>query len=496
MKKILKRDEFFNFIIFITIFISSLSIILLKQLYDLDELWNYNFARNISKGLIPYKDFNMIVTPLLSFVGGIILKLTTDKLIVIRICSCLLITVISYVIYKIFNLLNIKKEVSIIYLGLIFILLKNLIAFDYNLASLFILLIVLYNELNNFKHSNDIFKPSIKHDILLGIIAGMAVLCKQTVGVLICFTFLMNKVVFIKSKENFKYFLKIFMFRLTGILIPIIICFTYLVVNGAFYDFISYTIKGTKEFSNFYSYTNLLKFSAIGILAVLIPLMFLLETFLLIKKKRERKNYFILVYSLAMSIVIFPISDVIHFVIGTIPAIVLLLYELYIFLYNMLFEKRKVFKIICIYISTFIIIFLYFYAFNNFYNYIKSKKEFSDIYQYQNVIISEKLKKRTLDVDEYILKSKKDVKVLEASAVLYMIPINKYNKDYDMFNKGNFGEDGENRLIEDIKKSENRQYLILKDNYVLNWQTPTKIINYVKENKKKIGEVSIYDIYE
>ena len=27
-----------------------------------DEVWNYGFAYNISNGLIPYKDFNKIVT--------------------------------------------------------------------------------------------------------------------------------------------------------------------------------------------------------------------------------------------------------------------------------------------------------------------------------------------------------------------------------------------------------------------------------------------------
>lgn len=30
---------------------------------------------NISKGLIPYKDFNMIVTPMYSFIGGIFVKM-------------------------------------------------------------------------------------------------------------------------------------------------------------------------------------------------------------------------------------------------------------------------------------------------------------------------------------------------------------------------------------------------------------------------------------
>ena len=29
-----------------------------------DEIWNYGFAYDISLGLIPYRDFNMVITPL------------------------------------------------------------------------------------------------------------------------------------------------------------------------------------------------------------------------------------------------------------------------------------------------------------------------------------------------------------------------------------------------------------------------------------------------
>ena len=31
---------------------------------DQDGIWNYGFGYSISKGLVPYKDFNMIVPPL------------------------------------------------------------------------------------------------------------------------------------------------------------------------------------------------------------------------------------------------------------------------------------------------------------------------------------------------------------------------------------------------------------------------------------------------
>lgn len=53
------------FIIMILLFSAT---VLPRNLANLDEIWNFNFARNIANGLIPYNDFNMLQTPLLSFI--------------------------------------------------------------------------------------------------------------------------------------------------------------------------------------------------------------------------------------------------------------------------------------------------------------------------------------------------------------------------------------------------------------------------------------------
>ena len=497
MKKKTNKKIIFDILIFLLMLMASISVILLKRLDDLDELWNYNFARNISMGLIPYKDFNMIVTPLFSFIGGIILKLTVDKLIVMRISAAIITTTILFVSYKIFSLLNIKKQVSIIFLAIMFLLFQNLISFDYNWTILLITLIILYSELKLYTNNKNIFEINHKYDLIIGILSGTAFLCKQTAGLLVAFIFVTNKILFIhKSKENFKMFCKIFIYRTIGVLIPIIVCFIYLVINQAFGDFISYAVKGTREFSNYYFYTNLIGFDAVGFLAILLPITIIIEIILVLLKKNKIENYLMLVYSLAMLLIIFPISDAMHFIIGATPAILLFLYRIYSLLFGVLENEKKIIKVVCLYFSTAIVIFAVFYIINNCYKYIKYKDYFSNVNQYQYTIIPSETKKMLNEIDTYILHSQKDIKVLEASAVLYMIPIGRYNKDYDMFNKGNFGENGENRLIEDIKNSNNRQYLILKDNYILNWQTPTKVVDYVKENKNKVGEVSIYDIYE
>ena len=39
--------------------------VLLYPLGDLDELWNYNLCRGVSMGYVPYRDFSMVMMPLL-----------------------------------------------------------------------------------------------------------------------------------------------------------------------------------------------------------------------------------------------------------------------------------------------------------------------------------------------------------------------------------------------------------------------------------------------
>lgn len=73
--KILIKSHYQSILIFIGILLIISPVILSRQLNNLDEIWNYNFAKNIADGLIPYKDFNMLQTPLLPFINGLILKI-------------------------------------------------------------------------------------------------------------------------------------------------------------------------------------------------------------------------------------------------------------------------------------------------------------------------------------------------------------------------------------------------------------------------------------
>ena len=287
----------------------------------------------------------------------------------------------------------------------------------------------------------------------------------------------------------------------------------YLLVTNSLIDFINYAILGIKTFSNKIAYTGLLQDDnlEIRILAVLIPASIILNAIILLiarilkRENNEFKNILtILIYSVSIIIVMYPISDKIHFLIGSFIALIGLIYQIYLLgkiLYRKirLAQKYKVYKITTLLIQVSIFVGIAIYGINNLYNYIKVEKN-KRIDHYKNIEISEGLIERIDEIDAYISEQEnngKKVYILDAEETIYMIPLNKYNKDYDMFLKGNIGKDGEQGQIEKIQnRNDNELYLIRNSKLRSNWQTPLNVVNYVRNNLEKIGEISIYEVFK
>lgn len=345
-----------------------------------------------------------------------------------------------------------------------------------------------------------------------GILAGLAICTKQSIGATLAVIVVIYKLLFVENKEQFKEYIKISFTRIAGILIPVITMFIYLIATGAIQEFINYAILGISTFSNKISYARLLQNDKVEIrvLSILMPISIMLMAIVLIitkalKKENEKiQNILtILIYSLSIIIVMYPISDKIHFLIGSQISIIGLIYMLSLsgkWLYNKIkyTKKYKAYKIISltIWIAMFAIILTT--AINNIYVYAKTNKNV-EISHFKNIEIDVDLENRINEIDTYILEKEqegKKVYILDAEAAIYMIPIDKYNKDYDMFLKGNIGKDGEEGQIEKIKqKDENTLYLIRNENLKTNWQTPTDVIKYIRNNLEKVEEISIYEVY-
>ena len=92
-----------DIVVIFFIFVICLSNIFGSTYSNLDEIWNFNFARNVSNGLVPYKDFNMVPTPLLSLICGGFFKIFGQELIVMRSLAVVFLTSIFFIVYKILN---------------------------------------------------------------------------------------------------------------------------------------------------------------------------------------------------------------------------------------------------------------------------------------------------------------------------------------------------------------------------------------------------------
>lgn len=488
MKKKKIIQELF-FIIIIMLFFCLKYIV--KQVNDLDELWNYNFARGIANGLMPYRDFNIIITPMLPTVCGLIMRIFGQELYIMRVLAIILNTALIYIIYKIQQNLKINKAIILGTIVLIFYLLGKLFAIDYNFAITLNTLIILYLELKSNKETP---KLDLKYDFLIGILLGIGITIKQTVGIVVMLAFSGYFIVFnIKNKESYKKFF----IRILGAMIPCAIMIIILLINGALYDFFDYCILGIKTFSNKISYIELIKGKniLIKILSILMPLIILINAFLGIIKK-DNNCRILFAAEISLMILTFPISDRIHFSISIIPSIIGLAY-----LFNMLIIKINCKK------NSFIVTFVatactltlfvclglqYITAFKQT-KQINVNKEINN-YKYLN------LDKASIEdiklIDNYILSQEKKVYILDPSAVYYMIPINRYNKDYDLFLIGNLGGRGEQGQIQKIKNETNVIYLIKNEKHRRNWQNPEKVRKFVIENLNKIGEIGVFDIYE
>lgn len=512
IKKYIKKE----YILCIFLFIAIFSTIIIKPLGDLDEIWNYNVARNMTIGKIPYKEISTITTPLLPAINSIFLKVLGNNLIIMRILSAILGTAILYTIYKIFRKVLKETNISVIFTLLIGILLKDVYCIDYNYATLLLTLIILYLDLK---------KQSITktHEFIQGILAGLAICTKQSIGIIVAVATILYLVINIKSKQDIKSELKNIGIRTLGVILPLFVLLIYLIVTNALGEFINYAILGISTFDNSIKYTELFNNESliIVILAKIVPIITLttvivsVTTFITQRIKKEkideqtRTIQILTLYGLPMLAVIYPIADKIHFLIGSIIILILTIYLIIIgieLIYNKIeFKKKKfVYKTVTLLIMIILAILIVEHTVSNILYYIDKYTENkinTKIECYNYIEIPDYLIERINDIDTYITEQQnngKSVYILDAESAIYTIPLNKYTKDYDMFLKGNIGKDGEKGQIEKIEKEANEKtiYLIKNEKYSLNWQTPKTVIDYIRLNFQKTGELTIFDIYE
>ena len=312
MKKINKKE----ICIFIATLIFIASQILPKSVTNLDEIWIFNNANCIANGLIPYKDFNIIIGPLFPLMFGILLKIFGQEMIVTRIASIIFDTI---------------KYIALIVLAYI---MKNYFTFDYNWATLLIVLIIVYIEIVKRE-------DSWKKDLFLGVLAGISITIKQTIGIILCIATIGYKILEVRNLKSFKKFIKSALIRLLGVFIVTAVFIIILLKLDCLNDYIDYCIAGIPTFINKISYLRLIKNKNLIIRFLsIIPSVVLLLLIITYIKKKDEKALILAIYSIINIIFVYPISDETHFVVGITITIIGIAYLINLIDLNLKIPKK------------------------------------------------------------------------------------------------------------------------------------------------------------
>ena len=436
-----------NFLILLLLFILLLIFNLFLYPITLDEIWNYGFSYNILNGKIPYLDFNIVLTPLFSFIMTLPLMMFGNNILVFNIFNI-------FIILGCFLLLHSLIDDNMWLCALIFFIPFPILYPSYNLFLLLLFLYLIYLEKNE------------KSDCLIGFIVGCLILTKQSVGVFLLLPCLLY---YLKNKKKF-------ISRLIGCIIPCSIFLIYLLITKSFMSFLDLCLFGLFDFAGNNSVTS--KFYLfVFILICLVTIIFI------VKEPKNIYNYYALMfYSISM-----PLFDAYH--VGfQILVFVLLCFINFNFLKRLPIYSFAIFLVVyaCLFVS---------YSYGNISSFKKMYPNNINHFEYR--YLGSKQVDFTNEVSNYIKKNKDYKYMFLDSNGYYFRIINDESASYlDLINMGNWGYNGSDKLINSIKKlPKNTRFFIDGVELVGQRQIDRRAIKYVIKHGKKVDKVGLYDIY-
>lgn len=439
MKKIwtfIKKEKivFYLFLFFLFLFYSAIIV------DNGDNYLNYGFAYNVANGMIPYRDFNMVLFPFCSFIGGLFLKIFGTKLITFYVFNSLIYVLVIYLVNKID-----KSTMPIVLFMLVIYGITG-----YNIMSLLLFFIIMILEEKN------------GNKLIMGIVLGITIATNQKLALLLIPALLH------KTNVQRRQIIE-------GVIILLQILLMYLFMNGALSYFIDYTILGLLDFGE-----NNVDISYCIIIIICV--------FLYMVYKYWKKRDYRMIYCIMFLIISYPIFDIMHVLVAVIPFIV--------YCCNVKGKSENLVKF------TFIILIIFYIGVSGFRTISNPSFEVvTDKNSNFYLTIERQIPKRLL---QKILKFYNDnIDETDIYFILYEayyfklrqnIPINKF----DLSLVGNNGYNGTKRLKEEIKNMKHALFLV--DNYkgTSNFdQTNYELINFVKENYEQIDSIKNYiSIYE
>lgn len=427
------------------VFVFICSLVFLNFIpFDLDEIWNYGFMHSMYSGLVPYRDFNMVVTPFFPLLFSLPFHLFGSNLLVVNVCQSLLI-VLTYVLLE--KLIGDKANILLLLMFFNY----DMMYASYNYFIFFLFLSLLYLEKNK------------SNDYVIGIVIGLAVLTKQSVGGLLAIVSLY----YVFKEKDFKKLVK----RVIGAMLPVGLFLIYLAVTGAFADFVNLCILGLFDFG-----TN----NYVGVRALVLGYILLIGVviYFIVKRRNSIDKY----YVLAFSTIAIPMFDYFHIKFFVLALLILVLEKINI---------KKINLNLLLYGSMIGIVFInLIVSVDGDMVYPNSIKHFE--YRY---ISSKHIKETQLVSGKLKDYSDKELLLLFEQSYYYKISNDFPINHFDLINTGNWGYKGSEKLLKELKKKKDAVFVINRLSYEGTRQTDKTALNYVLKNCKKIDEIYGFEFY-
>lgn len=468
-------------------------LIFIRPINNLDEIWNFSFAWNCGRGLASYRDFNMVQTPASGYLASIGLGILGQELWVFRLAGALLCGGILNLTWRIYGLKLENKRKAYLFCLIQTVLSGSYFTYDYNFLNLFLILSVLLCEIKGRKTEGE---KGIRNRFswLIGLLCGLTCLVKQNVGLLVCLACVTAALSCYGGRRRRELLL-----RLWGMCLPLLLFIFWMWGTGSFDAFWDDCIAGVGSFTNRITVLDFLRSGPLAAILVAAAAGYAAYCcFRCVRPAQEDRKgsgvqgsvarRLFLIYGLASCSLVYPIFDGIHFWIGFFPLLILMFLDLDQVTYIRSGREALVGMLI-LWGSIGLLACRPIWGLD-----LKA----CGLTHFRNVPITKETEAQVREIDDFLLGEMsrgREVYVLDASAALYLIPLDVYHKDYDLLLYGNTGTKSAEDLIEQLPEAE-VTVLVRGEGYGVNWQFPDQIRGMIRDNWKYRDSVGPFDIFE
>ncbi len=464
------------------IFICGSMWIFMIPVANADELWNYHFSKAIAAGLLPYVEVSMVPTPLAAVFAAMIFRILGDGLFIYRCLSVLLCfgcISLFYILAKEF--LQGKITAFLVCFAVLVVNVGQFI-YSYNTLMLFCVLLIFLLQKRLEEAGDQAVKTKLL--IILGVLSGCLPIIKQNTGGALFLVYCLVCICEIMKRNEQR---KNYIMSLIVSICPCVLFFIHLVLSKSVAAFIDYAVLGIRTFSHRIYPWQYMLLSPINFLIgvmVFVTVLFLLYQ-VCIKKNSDILVCSYVIYALVwFGMVSFPLFDEQHLFLGVQALLIALI---------AIVHKSEKWKDAMVYASTLVASFGLMIGIITMPDY--SQIKYSELPNFEGILLYKTMESEIIEIDDYIRGQQdigREVYMAYEYACLYHIPMDVYQKNWDLLLKGNLGT---KTMEELLSLPENAVILVKTEGYAVNRQAYVELMEYVREHYTCIDEVNDFEVY-